>query len=284
MTGDSEHSRLRGTSSATRTLTARELAAMRPGAVPKERAPRRPREAPGIERSIACFCGEVFAEGQAVEFMLHLRAEVGDDLRLLAKVRQWRRNTTSRPEYRARARAARARKLADPAVREERNRRERERRAADPGHAERRREYERSRAADPGYRGRRNERAAAARAAAGKPCACGCGEMTRAGRDYKPGHHQRDREPVKRPGTSGRPELALGMLRLHGALTAPDIARLAGEAAAVTRYSEALRRLEKSGRVRRDGREKRGRVTAVRWALTLPGRYMFLTHLATLQS
>lgn len=81
-------SRLAGTSSSTRTLGTRDLMALRPA----RESPRRQRaRAKGPRREvtsgIACFCGERFAESQALEFMLHLRAEVGDELQVLERRR-----------------------------------------------------------------------------------------------------------------------------------------------------------------------------------------------------
>jgi len=114
-----------------------------------------------IFAGIVCFCGQRFGPEQAAGFMIHLRAEVGADLQLLAKVREWRRKTA------------------------ERQRRDRGVQPGEPVTQQQQRE----------------KRAAAQRArreATGKPCACGCGEMTRAGRQYRPGHHQRA------PGLSAR--------------------------------------------------------------------------------
>jgi hypothetical protein len=59
---------------------AKEIAGLR--AIPEAR-PRAPRKAPvkrAVSSGIVCFCGERFAESQALEFMLHLRAEVGEVL------------------------------------------------------------------------------------------------------------------------------------------------------------------------------------------------------------
>lgn len=186
---------LRGTYSDKRSLGPRDLAALRP-ASPRPRRPRGPAApAPETGHGIACFCGERFGEGQALDFMLHLRAEVGEDLRLLRNVRRWRAATASRPEYRARqAAAARERRATDPEWRDERNRKGREYKAR-PEVRERRRKLDAERyaaqAADPERRERRNAAQRARREAAGQPCGCGCGEMTRAGRPFRPGHHQR---------------------------------------------------------------------------------------------
>ena len=122
---------LRGTSSATRTMDQREIAALRPAAAP----PARPRKAPAPARQvtsgIVCFCGERFAESQALAFMLHLRAEVGADLARLERQREY---------YRERDRERRK----DPEWRERAN--------------ERRNERRKERRKDPEYRARMNER------------------------------------------------------------------------------------------------------------------------------
>lgn len=159
-------SRLAGTSSTRRTLTKEDLAAMRPQAPPRPRKRRSPAAAPPPPRpaaseavfaGIVCFCGQRFGPEQAAEFMTHLRAEVGRDLQLLAKVRKWRRETQTRK--RRRSGVAPKEPVTAQQQRERRNTRQRERREA-----------------------------------AGKPCACGCGEMTRDGRAWRPGHHQRMEE------------------------------------------------------------------------------------------
>ena len=167
---------LRGTSSATRTMDQREIAALRPAAAP----PARPRKAPAPARQvtsgIACFCGERFAETEALAFMLHLRAEVGDDLARLERRRarnreyererrkdpEWRERRNERrkdPEYRARERANERERRKDPEYRARMNERERERRK-DPEWRERRNERRNERRKDPEYRAREraNER------------------------------------------------------------------------------------------------------------------------------
>jgi len=61
--------------------------------------PRRPRSAPVLREvisGIVCFCGERFSEGQALEFMLHLRAEVGDTLSWAAHQRELKRASVRR--------------------------------------------------------------------------------------------------------------------------------------------------------------------------------------------
>ena len=134
---------LRGTSSTSRTLCQRELAALRP-AVP---GPARPRKAPvpaaQVTSGIACFCGERFALAQALEFMIHLRAEVGADLARLERQREY---------YRERDRERRK----DPEWRERERERDRER-WKDPEWRARKRERDRELRKDPEYRARMNE-------------------------------------------------------------------------------------------------------------------------------
>jgi hypothetical protein len=152
----------RYTSKAEGFRTAEEIAAMRPVAAPKPRALRKAGN-PGLRQvtnGIVCFCGERFGEAQSLEFMLHLRAEVGEHLaraeRLRAYSRNYHKEHSTDPEWRkARsvretARAA-ARKATDPEWaerrraqqresdrrhREERNARRRERRAREKAERE----------------------------------------------------------------------------------------------------------------------------------------------------
>lgn len=137
---------LRGTSSTTRTMDEREMAALRPAVA----APKRPRKPPvkrEVTNGIVCFCGERFAESQALEFMIHLRAEVGADLAVLQRRREYHsdyyRERRKDPEYRARE-----------------SEQQRERRK-DPGYRARQRESNRAsrreRMKDPEYRARQNE-------------------------------------------------------------------------------------------------------------------------------
>src|SRR6266705_1062633 len=72
-------SELRHTSSPERTLEQRDLESLRPA---RENAPRprKPSVLREVTNGIVCFCGERFGESQALEFMLHLRAEVGEVL------------------------------------------------------------------------------------------------------------------------------------------------------------------------------------------------------------
>jgi hypothetical protein len=96
---NADRSKLRATSSAERTLDARDLAAMRPVVQParKPKTASRPalRE---VTSGIVCFCGERFGEAQALEFMLHLRAEVGEELGVLRRLRT-RSNDYRRRRY-----------------------------------------------------------------------------------------------------------------------------------------------------------------------------------------
>lgn len=80
-------SRLVGHSSDIRTLDERDLAAMRP-AKENTRRPRKPSVLREVTSGIVCFCGERFGEHQALEFMLHLRAEVGETLSWVERKRR----------------------------------------------------------------------------------------------------------------------------------------------------------------------------------------------------
>jgi len=178
---------LRGHSSDIRTLDSRDLAAMRPQVSPR-RARRVPRPAPPalppaseIVGGVVCFCGERFAETQALEFMRHLRAEVQADMEVLARFRETRRKSEAAPKRRAaKAQQQRVKYATSEEYRERRRMAARERM--------RRKRAEGWKAA---RTDRDREREQARRIAAGKPCKCGCGQVTRDGRDWKPGHHQR---------------------------------------------------------------------------------------------
>jgi hypothetical protein len=81
------------------------------------RRPRKPRSAPVLREvtsGMMCFCGERFPESRALEFMRHLRAEVGEKLDWADRVREKTRQREMRyrnkryaedPEYRERAKA-----------------------------------------------------------------------------------------------------------------------------------------------------------------------------------
>jgi len=67
------------------------------------RRPRKPRSAPVLREvtsGIVCFCGERFGESQALEFMLHLRAELGETLKWVAERKQYQRERQLRPARR----------------------------------------------------------------------------------------------------------------------------------------------------------------------------------------
>ena len=99
-----------------------------------------------VTNGIVCFCGERFGEPQALEFMLHLRAEYGEVL-----------------EWRERQRAIRRKYAIKPEVREQRNALLRQQYRDDPEYRarkdERNRQYKRDRrATDPEYRARERQR------------------------------------------------------------------------------------------------------------------------------
>jgi len=191
---------LRGTYSDTRSLGPEDLAAMRPALPPRPRKARAKMpqrvSAPAepVTVSVQCFCGRVFEQADAVEFMRHLREEVGDSLEELARIRRWRKATTSSPEYRQRSAARkRERRATEPGFAERLNAAQRERRQR-PEVKAARREYEASRRADPQWRERRNAAQQQRRHERAATCKCGCGEKTSGpGVDYKAGHHNRVR-------------------------------------------------------------------------------------------
>ncbi len=161
---------LRHTSSSERTLEQRDLEVMRPA---RENAPRprKPSVLREVTTGIVCFCGERFGEQQALEFMLHLRAEVGEVLdwreRKLRQKRESRRRVET-PEKRARKREhdrlIQRRRMQDPEKRARHNEQaalSQRRRMQDPEYRARRNEQHRlsmqRRAQDPEKRARRNE-------------------------------------------------------------------------------------------------------------------------------
>ncbi len=128
---------LRGTSSAGRTLDQRDLASLRPQIAPKPKPRRAAPVLREVTSGIVCFCGQRFGESEALEFMLHLRAEVGEVLNWQKRIRtrdrvRWARRKAD-PENRARlneqARASRARRMADPEYRARLKEQDRARRA-----------------------------------------------------------------------------------------------------------------------------------------------------------
>lgn len=191
---------LRGTYSDKRSLGPQDLAAMRPSLPPRPRKarakmpPRVSAPAEPVTVSVRCFCGQVFEQADAVEFMRHLRDEVGDSLEELARIKRWRRTTTSSPEYRERANTRkRERRSAEPGFAEKLNAAQRERRKQPQAQAARR-EYEAGKRADPQWRERRNAAQQQRRQAQAGICGCGCGEKTSGpGIAYKAGHHNRVR-------------------------------------------------------------------------------------------
>lgn len=168
-------SRLVGSFGPERDLDEQQLAEMRPAiqSAPRPRKPRVPRE---LTSGIECFCGERFGEHQALEFMLHLRAEMGEYLRRVEHTRKYvreyqARRRTNDPEWRERRSAAiRARRANDPEWREHKNAEVREwhaRKQADPEYraqknARNRERYAEQRA-DPEWRERNNARVRARR-------------------------------------------------------------------------------------------------------------------------
>lgn len=133
----------RYTSTAEGFRDAKELAALRPVRenTPRSRKPRVLRE---VTSGIVCFCGERFGEAEALEFMLHLRAEVGEVLAWREHVLGSRRIANMTP---AEIEQQRARKRAENMTPEQLERKNALKRAA----AQRRR-------SDPEYRERENAR------------------------------------------------------------------------------------------------------------------------------
>jgi hypothetical protein len=155
-------SRLVGTSSSTRTLDERDLSSLRPA---KENAPRprKPTVLREVTNGIVCFCGERFGESESLEFMLHLRAEVGEVLDWRERYRERERERHQKawrdPEYRERQSRRKQQYAADPAYRERERERQRERnrkRWADPEYREAMNARSRELRADPEYRERYN--------------------------------------------------------------------------------------------------------------------------------
>lgn len=80
------------------------------------KAPAKPARGAVVTSGIVCFCGERFSEDQALEFMKHLRAELGRDLAILERQRKrWRERYAADPEkFREKQRARSSRSRADP--------------------------------------------------------------------------------------------------------------------------------------------------------------------------
>jgi hypothetical protein len=120
--------------------------------------PRRPRPAPVLREvtsGIVCFCGERFGEHQALEFMLHLRAEVGEHLEKLERWRESYRQSHRRlredPEWRERDKAQKRAYTARPEVQAAQRAYRRT-----PEYRARQRAHNRARRQDPEYRAREN--------------------------------------------------------------------------------------------------------------------------------
>jgi len=154
--------------------SAEEIAALRP-MIESAPRPRKPTVLREVTNGIVCFCGERFGEAEALEFMLHLRAEYGEDLVKLERARAWHREymrnrRATDPEFaervRAQGRVSHQRRMADPETRarvnERANARFKERCATDPEYRERakeqRRETKRRLRADPERRERARAR------------------------------------------------------------------------------------------------------------------------------
>jgi hypothetical protein len=144
-------SRLVGTSSAERTLDQRDLSSLRPA---RENAPRprKPTVLREVTNGVVCLpehggkpCGRRFGEHQALDFMLHLRAEVGEDLTVLERWRERQRKQRNR------------RYATDPEVRRKKSERERARYHNDPDYRERVLAQQRTRKLTPEQRAAKTE-------------------------------------------------------------------------------------------------------------------------------
>ena len=157
---------LRRTSSPERTLTQRELAAMRPAVETPRRQSRRVAPLREITSGVICFCcGERFGEAQALDFMLHLRAKFGETLSWAARERERARRDARLFNERAKTRECPPSQHGKPAG------------------------YNK-------YRCRCDECCKAGKALSDKKrkpvlCACGCGEMTKGWGLWKQGHANR---------------------------------------------------------------------------------------------
>ena len=132
----------------------REIESLRPMAEPKPRAPRKAAN-PALRQvtnGIVCFCGERFGESQALEFMLHLRAEVGEVLEWAGSkrtvIREASRRRRADPETRERLNRQQRERMRDPERRERKYARERERTKTPEVHTKRM-EGQRQRRKDP---------------------------------------------------------------------------------------------------------------------------------------
>ena len=157
---------LRRTSGPERTLTQRELAAMRPAVETPRRQPRRVASRSEVTSGIICECGERFSEAQALEFMRHLRAEFGEILNWAARERERRRRDVRRFSIRAKT-------MECPP----------EQHGKFSGYNRYGCRCDRCKNAQKIKNAARPERQP-------RICACGCGEMTGGG-IWKPGHHMK---------------------------------------------------------------------------------------------
>lgn len=147
---------LRGTSSTTRTMDEREMATLRPAVA----APKRPRKPPvkrEVTNGIVCFCGERFAESQALEFMLHLRAEYGEVLDWRERRREAVAKYNRRPDIRTRQNEYNRIRRKDPEIRDRLNDQARQRRQEPSVKAARTEYLRRKRDEDPRFREQRRE-------------------------------------------------------------------------------------------------------------------------------
>ena len=139
----------------------REIAGLRVIPQPKPRAPRKAPVKRDITTEITCFCGERFQLAQAKEFMLHLRAEVGEVLDWKENLRKSQRASHKRyrekPEIRERSKQWQREYRGKPQIRERIAEQRREREAVNPELRERKRARDRLRYSTPEYRERRRE-------------------------------------------------------------------------------------------------------------------------------
>lgn len=132
---------------------AKEIAGLRAIPEARPRAPRKQAEKRVVSSGMVCFCGERFSEAQALEFMKHLRAEVGGELAVLERVRAAHRVANMSAEQRNRKRSGdRIENMSSERItrKRERNREHfRDRYADDPEYRERKLESGRKYRNDP---------------------------------------------------------------------------------------------------------------------------------------
>jgi hypothetical protein len=185
-------SELRGVSSPERTIGVQELASWRPAK--ESPKPERQTAKPtfrAVTTGIACFCGERFGESQALEFMLHLRAEVGENLAQLERFRDSHRRASrkyaEKPETKQYRREWAKSHKGDVSAYQEKYR------ASPKGRqkVKRRNQLERKRRrTDQEWRDEQNRKARERKTRNAPLCACGCGERT-AGGGFRQGHWAR---------------------------------------------------------------------------------------------